>query len=71
MSEWAIGAMFVGLGVVLAGFGLITSGEAARYAASGGANINLWRGTVMAVFGVIFLLATRTRSAGLTGSERD
>ena len=63
-----IGALFTILGLVLAGYGLATNGDAAHYAPSGGVNINLAWGTVMLVFGVVFLLAARRagRVAGAT-----
>ena len=61
-----IGALFTILGLVLAGYGLATNGDAAHYAPSGGINLNLVWGAVMLVFGVIFLIGARraTRVAG-------
>src|SRR5205085_301946 len=63
-----IGGLFVALGVLLAGYGLATMGDAARYQSSGGLNINLWWGLVMLVVGVLFLLAAR-RGARLAGAR--
>jgi hypothetical protein len=54
-----IGALFTVLGVMLAGFGLVTGGDTEMYAKSGGMNINLIWGVVMLVTGVLFLLAAR------------
>ena len=56
-----IGALFTVLGVVVAGYGLATRGDVARYAPSGSVNINLWWGLVMLMFGVAMLLASRSR----------
>jgi hypothetical protein len=59
-----IGALFVMLGVILAGYGLVTSGDTALYARSTDININLVWGGVMLVFGALFLwLARRARAA--------
>jgi hypothetical protein len=58
-----IGALFTVLGVVVAGYGLATRGDAARYAPSGSVNINLWWGLVMLVFGVAMLLASRASAS--------
>lgn len=57
-----IGALFTVLGVVVAGHGLATRGDVARYAPSGSVNINLWWGLVMLLFGVAMLVASRTRA---------
>ena len=61
-----IGGLFVALGVLLAAFGVATTGDAARYARSGGLNINLWWGLVLLAVGLAFLIAARrsTRFAG-------
>jgi hypothetical protein len=50
-----IGGLFTALGVMLAGFGLVTGGNTAMYAKSAGMNINLIWGVVMLVTGLIFL----------------
>jgi hypothetical protein len=50
-----IGGLFTALGVMLAGFGLVTGGNTEMYAKSGGMNINLIWGVVMFVTGLIFL----------------
>ena len=63
-----IGGLFAVLGVVLAGFGLATAGDAERYARSGGLNINLWWGLVLLVVGVLFLLGAR-RGARFAGAR--
>ena len=71
-----IGALFTVLGVVVAGYGLATRGDVARYAPSGSVNINLWWGLVMLVFGVAMLLASRAsararaRHAGRDAARR-
>lgn len=54
-----IGALFTGLGLLIGGFGIATAGDAGRYKASLGVNVNLWWGLVMLVFGVLLLAAAR------------
>lgn len=56
-----IGALFGILGLIIAGYGLATNGDAAQYAPSGGLNINLWWGAVMLVFGILLLVIARPR----------
>lgn len=51
-----IGGLFVALGVILAAYGAMTNGDVAMYERSGGMNINLIWGGVMAAFGALFLL---------------
>ncbi len=58
-----IGGLFVANGVILAGYGLFTAGDAAMYAKSGGLNINLWWGAAMLVTGALFLLLARRGAA--------
>ena len=48
-----IGLMFLVLGLLVTGFGLI--GDRAIYQRSLGVNINLWWGLVMLVFGLAML----------------
>jgi hypothetical protein len=55
-----IGALFGILGLIIAGYGLATAGDAQRYVPSGGVNINLWWGAAMLVFGVVLLLLSRS-----------
>lgn len=66
--RYPIGGLFVVLGAILAGFGLVTRDDAAMYVPSGGVNINLWWGLVMLVVGAIFLLLARRgrRPAAMT-----
>jgi len=59
-----IGGLFVVLGLVLAGYGVVTNADAEQYARSMSVNINLWWGLVMLVFGALLLLLAR-------GSSRD
>ena len=56
-----IGALFGLLGLIIAGYGVVTAGDAQRYARSGGVNINLWWGVVMLAFGVLLLFLSRSR----------
>ncbi len=56
-----IGLMFTILGLLLAVFGLATSGDAELYHRSLGININLWTGLVMVVVGVFMLATARFR----------
>ena len=65
-----IGGLFTVLGLIVAGYGLATAGDAARYVRSEGININLWWGLVMLVFGVAFLwLGIRSGRAGARPAE--
>ncbi len=54
-----IGAMFAVIGMLLAIYGLLTSGDRALYERSLLVNINLWWGVVMFVFGLVMLLFAR------------
>jgi hypothetical protein len=56
-----IGALFSVLGLMLAGYGLATSGDPARYAQSLSLNLNLWWGLVMLLFGIVLLSAAFSR----------
>ena len=58
-----IGGLFTVLGVMLAGFGLVTGGNTEMYAKSAGMNINLIWGVVMLVTGLIFLGLARRGAA--------
>jgi hypothetical protein len=58
-----IGGLFVTLGVMLAGFGIVTRGETAMYVKSAGININLIWGIVMLITGVIFLALAKRGAA--------
>ena len=50
-----IGGLFSVLGVMLAGYGLVTASNTEMYVKSSGMNINLIWGVVMFVTGLIFL----------------
>ncbi len=52
-----IGLLFTILGLLLAIYGLATSGDAELYRRSLDINVNLWTGLAMLAFGV-FMLAT-------------
>lgn len=51
-----IGGLFTALGILIAGYGLATNGNAALYEPSLGVNINLWWGLIMFVIGLILLV---------------
>ena len=46
-----IGGLFVVLGLILVGYGVVTNADAAQYERSMSVNINLWWGLVMLGFG--------------------
>ena len=48
-----IGALFVAIGAVLAGYGLLSNSNV--YAKSLGYNVNLWWGLTLLVFGALFV----------------
>ncbi len=50
-----IGGLFVTLGIMLAGYGLVTGSNTAMYVKSAGININLVWGVVMLLTGAVFL----------------
>ena len=56
-----IGLMFTILGLLLAIFGLATSGDAELYRRSLGINVNLWTGLAMLAIGVLMLASTRLK----------
>jgi hypothetical protein len=58
-----IGGLFVTLGIMLAGFGLVTGGNTEMYAKSAGININLIWGVVMLLTGVVFLVLAKRGAA--------
>ncbi len=63
-----IGSMFLVLGVVLVGYGLLTHG-AEMYARSGHHNINLSWGVVLVVFGATMVLLGRRHRARTGGGS--
>jgi hypothetical protein len=68
--RYPIGGLFVVLGVILAGYGLLTRGNTEMYVRSTGVNINLWWGLVMLATGVVFLvLARRGHRGGMRPAE--
>jgi hypothetical protein len=52
-----IGLMFLILGLLLSGYGLL--GDHSIYGRSLGFNVNLWWGLVMLIFGLLMLLLGR------------
>jgi hypothetical protein len=53
--KFPIGLMFTILGLLLAGYGILTTGDSVLYTRSLGININLWSGCGMLAFGLIML----------------
>ena len=65
-----IGGLFTVLGAMLAGYGLFGSRGGGSSELSSGANVNLWWGLVMLVFGIVLLLlARRAASRAVPRSE--
>ena len=60
--RYPIGALFSVLGLLIGGYGIVTNGDAARYAALGGLNVNLWWGAVMLIFGLACIALARRSS---------
>ena len=58
-----IGLMFIIIGALLAGYGLITSNDSELYARSLSINVNLWWGAAMLLFGVVMFLLGRRGAA--------
>ena len=70
--RYPIGGLFTVLGLILAGFGIATSGDTGMYERATSVNINLTWGLVMLAFGVLMIvLAMRARrpSAPLPATE--
>lgn len=63
--RYPIGGLFTVLGVILAGYGLVTADDAAMYLRSTSINVNLWWGLVMVLFGALML------ALGLRAGRRD
>jgi hypothetical protein len=61
-----IGGLFSILGLLLAGYGLVS--DRGIYVRSLGINVNLWWGVALLVFGVVMIVLGRTRST--TGAGR-
>ncbi len=61
-----IGGLFTVLGLLVGGYGLATTADAARYERSLGINVDLWWGLVMLVFGVLMLAAASRARQGAT-----
>jgi hypothetical protein len=62
-----MGFLFLTLGLLLAGFGLLA--EPDLYARSLGYNVNLWWGAALVVFGVICLLLARRQTSAMQPAE--
>ena len=56
-----IGLMFTVMGLLLAVFGLATSGDTELYARSLGINVNLWTGLAMLALGVFMLVTSKLK----------
>ena len=60
--RYPIGTLFGALGLLIGGYGVATNGDAGRYAALGGLNVNLWWGVVMLIFGLLCVILARRAS---------
>jgi hypothetical protein len=61
--RFPIGGLFTVLGVIIAGYGLVTAGSAQVYARSLSVNVNLWWGLVMLAFGLTSIVLAKRASA--------
>lgn len=64
-----IGLMFTILGVLVTGYGLVSS--KAIYARSLGINVNLWWGLVLLAFGLLFLWLSRKGTSAMRSAGDD
>lgn len=64
-----IGLMFAIFGLLLAGYGLLTSGNDMYVRHSLGININLWWGLTLLVFGAVMLFLGRRGTGAMHPSE--
>jgi|SRR5215207_6122525 len=72
--RWPIGGLFTALGLLLAAYGLGTTGNSAQYTRSLSVNINLWWGLTMLLFGLVVLLAAwrgRSFHRGMTEASTE
>jgi multisubunit Na+/H+ antiporter MnhG subunit len=67
--RWPIGLMFLTLGVLLGGFGLVSGPEV--YVKSLGVDVNLIWGVVLAVFGLLMIALGRRGSRHLPKNNHD
>jgi hypothetical protein len=65
-----IGGLFTVLGLILAGYGLVTVDDPTRYARSLSVNVNLWWGLVMLAFGLGLLLSATFYRGSSRGTVR-
>ena len=63
-----IGALFSALGLLLAGYGLVTGGDTTHPSP---VNLNLWWGLVMLAFGLLLLLGARSARRRALGAPVD
>ncbi len=63
--RYPIGGLFLVLGLILTGYGVLTAGDTEMYARATAVNINLWWGIVMLAFGAFMWgLAVRAGRRG-------
>lgn len=63
--RWPIGLMFSIVGLLMAGYGLVTGSDAELYKRSLGMNINLIWGVILLVIGLAFVISAKR------GADRD
>ena len=64
--RYPIGGLFTVLGVILAGYGVVTRGNVEMYERSTGVNLNFWWGAIMIAFGLLFLFLAARAGNGAT-----
>ena len=62
-----LGGLFMLLGAMLAGYGLLASGSGGPSDTASGTNVNLWWGLVMVAFGAVMLLLSRRAASRSSG----
>lgn len=63
--RFPIGMMFTLVGLLMAGYGVVTGGDKSMYTRSLDLNVNLWWGLGLLVFGVLmWVFAVRGKKAG-------
>jgi hypothetical protein len=62
-----LGGLFLLLGLMLAGYGLLASGSGGPSDTTSGTNVNLWWGLVMVAFGAVMLLLSRRAASRSSG----
>lgn len=68
--RWPIGLMFAIVGLLMAGYGLVTGSDTELYKRSLGININLIWGSILLVIGLAFVIMAKRDAAKDPASQK-